>query len=106
MSSDLFQQGVEAFRAGDKVRAKEIMQQITAAEPDNENAWYYLAAAETDETLRHQYLERVLQINPGNTRAREILAKLDARIGGTASAPTSAAIPPTQAPQATAPRSP
>lgn len=106
MSSDLFQQGVEAFRAGDKVRAKEIMQQITAAEPNNENAWYYLAAAETDETLRHQYLERVLQINPGNARAREILAKLDARTGGTASAATSAAVPPSQAPRATPPRSP
>src|SRR5512135_2312445 len=105
MSSDLFQQGVEAFRAGDKARTKEIMQQITAAEPNNENAWYYLAAAESDETLRRQYLERVLQINPDNTRARDILAKLDARAGGTASAATSAAVPPPQAPRANPVRS-
>jgi hypothetical protein len=101
MSSDLFQQGVEAFHGGDKVRAKEIMLQVTAAEPDNESAWFVLAAAETDDVMRRQHLERVLQINPNHARAREVLAKLNARAGGTASAAAPAAAPPPKASRVT-----
>jgi hypothetical protein len=97
MSTDLFQQGVDAFQAGDKARTKEIMLQVTAAEPNNENAWYYLAAAETDKALRRQYLERVLQINPNHQRARDVLAKLNAR-EGVAAPPAPAAA---EAPRAT-----
>lgn len=97
MSTDLFQQGVDAFQAGDKARTKEIMLQVTAAEPNNENAWYYLAAAEKDNALRRQYLERVLQINPNHQRARDVLAKLNAREGVAAPAAPAAA----QAPRGT-----
>lgn len=99
MSSDLFQQGVEAFQAGDKARTKQIMLEVTAAEPNNDNAWYYLAAAESNKAKRRQYLERVLEINPNHERARDVLAKLDARAGG-AAAPAEAA-PAAQAPRAT-----
>ena len=102
MSSDLFQQGVEAFQAGDKARTKQIMLEVTAADPNNDNAWYYLAAAESNRTKRRQYLERVLQINPNHERAREVLAKLDERAGGAPAASTpAAAAPAPQAPRAT-----
>ncbi len=89
MASDLFQQGVEAFQAGDKARAKELLLQVVNAAPDNENAWYYLAAAETDNGLRRQYLERVLQINPNHERARQVMAKFDAQTGAVSSDPVS-----------------
>jgi tetratricopeptide (TPR) repeat protein len=93
MASDLFQQGVEAFQAGDKARAKMLLQEATSIDPTNENAWYYLAAAETDNLVRRQYLERVLEINPNHARAREVLMKLDNR-----EAAAAAGIPPVSAP--------
>jgi hypothetical protein len=98
MSSDLFQQGVEAFQAGDKARTKQIMLEVTAADPNNDNAWYYLAAAESNRTKRREYLKRVLQINPNHERAREVLAKLDERAGGTPAAATPAAATPAAPP--------
>ena len=99
MSSDLFQQGVDAFQAGDKARTKQIMLEVTAADPNNDNAWYYLAAAESNKAKRREYLERVLQINPNHERARDVLTKLDARASG-AAAPADPA-PAAQAPRAT-----
>lgn len=98
MSSDLFQQGVEAFQAGDKARAKQIMLEVTAADPNNDNAWYYLAAAETNREKRREYLQRVLQINPNHERARDVLAKLDARAGGASDASAPASQPQTPRP--------
>lgn len=85
MAGDLFQKGVEAFQAGDKARAKELLLQATAQNPNNDNAWYYLAAAEPDIALRRQYLERVLQINPNHERARQVMAKFEEQAGAAAS---------------------
>ena len=93
MASDLFQQGVEAFQAGDKARARMLLQEATSIDPNNENAWYYLAAAETDNIVRRQYLERVLQINPNHTRAREVLNRLDSLTAAGAEAAPSATPP-------------
>lgn len=100
MSSDLFQQGVEAFQAGDKARTKQIMLEVTGSDPNNDNAWYYLAAVETNKAKRREYLERVLQINPNHERARDVLAKLDARAGGAPAEPAASA-PAAQAPRST-----
>lgn len=87
MSSDPFQEGVEAFQAGDKVRARVLLQQATDLDPNNENAWYYLAAVETESVLRRQYLNRVLQINPSHSRARDVIARMDAAEGITSTPP-------------------
>lgn len=78
MAQDLLQEGIAAFQAGDRVRAKELLEQAVAADPENENAWYYLAAAQTHMPTRKEYLNRVLAINPNHTRAQEVLARLEA----------------------------
>lgn len=86
--NDLQQQGIEAFQAGDRDRARQIFEQIVAAEPNNETAWYFLAASQTDLTIRRQYLERVLTINPNHARAREVLDRMN-NVPGVADAPSS-----------------
>jgi tetratricopeptide (TPR) repeat protein len=78
MAQELLNQGIAAFQAGDRQQAREIFHQVTAEDPHNETAWYYLAAAEDDPALRRVYLERVLAINPQHERAREVLQRLNA----------------------------
>ncbi|MEP7293564.1 MAG: hypothetical protein ABI835_17390 [Chloroflexota bacterium] len=76
---DLLQEGIAAFQAGDRTKAHELLAQVVEVDPENEQAWYYLAASESDSTLRKEYLERVLEINPGNAKAREVLDRIKAR---------------------------
>jgi len=76
---DLLQEGIEAFQAGDRGRAHELLSQVVEIDPENEQAWYYLAASESDPALRKEYLGRVLEINPGNAKAREVLDRITAR---------------------------
>jgi len=81
-SGDLVQEGIDAFKAGDKARALQLLSEAVK-QPENktnEQAWYYLAAAQTDPTRRKQALEVVLKINPDNERAQEALAKVSAQL--------------------------
>ncbi|MCK6578544.1 MAG: hypothetical protein L6Q98_10620 [Anaerolineae bacterium] len=76
---DLLNQGISAFQAGDREKARELLNHFVSQSPDNEQGWYYLAAVEQDAQLRKQHLERVLEINPGNVKAREVLDRIKAR---------------------------
>lgn len=73
MSESLFSQGQAALRAGDKQKARQIFQSIVQSNPDNENAWLWLAGATDSGFERALYLERALAINPENERARKAL---------------------------------
>ncbi len=79
MERDLLQEGIAAFQLGDRARAQELLLMLVEVDPKNEKAWYYLAAAESRSALRMEYLEHVLEINPENARAREVLERLKAR---------------------------
>jgi hypothetical protein len=76
---DLLQEGIAAFQAGDRPRARELLQEVIKVDPENEQAWYYLAACESDPAKRRQYLEQVLEINPTNAKAREVLERIKSR---------------------------
>jgi hypothetical protein len=76
---DLLQEGIAAFQAGDRTKARELLLEVVKIDPENEQAWYYLAASESNPTLRKQYLQTVLEINPGNAKAREVLDRIQAR---------------------------
>ena len=76
---DLLQEGISAFQAGDRVKAHDLLSEVVKLDPTNEQAWYYLAACETDPALRKSYLEQVLEINPDNAKAREVLQRIQAR---------------------------
>ncbi|MBI1256030.1 MAG: hypothetical protein GC204_01035 [Chloroflexi bacterium] len=87
---DLLQEGITAFQAGDRAKARELLLEVVKIDPENEQAWYYLAASESDPTLRKQYLKTVLEINPGNAKAREVLDRIEARETVAEAAPAAA----------------
>ena len=76
---DKLQEGIAAFQAGDREKARDLLSEVVKIDPENEQAWYYLAASESDPVLRKQHLEQVLEINPGNAKAREVLDRILAR---------------------------
>ncbi|MBC8098212.1 MAG: PD40 domain-containing protein [Armatimonadetes bacterium] len=81
MSDDLqstLRAGVDAAKRGDRTTARRLLEEVIAADDNNELAWLWLASAVTSVAERRTCLERVLQINPDNARAREALEKLGA----------------------------
>ena len=71
--SDELQQAIDAIEAGDKETGQRLLFHLTKAEPNNIQAWLWLAQTEEDDDLRRQCYERVLNIAPGNFEAREAL---------------------------------
>jgi hypothetical protein len=74
---NLLKQGVEAARAGDRERAKDLLQQVTDLDSNNERAWFLLANLTDDPEEKRIYLENVLYINPGNEKAQQMLKRLN-----------------------------
>lgn len=79
MATELVNQGVEAYRAGDKDTARQLLSQAVELDPNDAKAWYYLAGTQVDIEDRRRSLERVLELMPDNEKAREALAKLPPR---------------------------
>ncbi len=73
------QAGIEAARSGDRAKARRLLEQVIEVDDSNELAWIWLASGVNTVRERRECLERVLQINPNNTRAREALSRLDPR---------------------------
>jgi len=101
MAGDVLQAGIDALQRGDRQQARMLLEQAVAADDRNEMAWYYLAAAQDDPAMRRTYLERVLIINPNNTRARDVLQKMDEAEQSSGNAQPAASQPP---PRPEAPR--
>jgi len=68
--------GIEAAQQGDKRTARNLLKQVLAEDENNELAWMWLASAVETLEERRACLQRVLQINPKNARAREALSRL------------------------------
>ncbi|MDQ6788088.1 MAG: response regulator, partial [Acidobacteriota bacterium] len=67
--SQKLQAGVKAAQEGNRAEAKTLLLQVTEIEPENENAWLWLASiSEYPEELL-VFLNHVLSINPANERA-------------------------------------
>ena len=75
----LLRQGMTAARNGQKATARAAFQQVVKLDPENEKGWYWLASVMDTDDERVYALGKVLQINPGNERARAILNQLQAR---------------------------
>jgi len=86
--------GIEAARRGDKAAAQILLRQVVAIDADNELAWMWLASAVESVSERRACLERALEINPDNTRAREALNRLEPAPRRTAEPPRRTAEPP------------
>ncbi len=75
----LLRDGMSAAREGDRRRARALFEQVIAADPNHEKAWYWLASVMDTDQERIKALKKVVAINPGNDRARQLLEKLQAR---------------------------
>lgn len=71
------QDGIAAARRGDRNTARRLLQDVIDVDPDNELAWIWMASCVTTLSERRNCLERVLEINPNNPRARQALEALN-----------------------------
>ncbi|MCI0377438.1 MAG: hypothetical protein L0215_07520 [Gemmataceae bacterium] len=83
-TQERLREGVEAARRGDKLTARRLLQQVLLQDRTNEVALMWMASVMDTVAERRAYLERALQINPNNDRAREALNRLGgaSRSGG------------------------
>jgi|GEM_PF-849659 len=76
MADDLTSQGIAALKAGDRLRARQLLAAAVSANPRDERAWLWLSGAVEADAQRIECLRRVLTINPSNDVARKGLAAL------------------------------
>ncbi len=72
----LLKQGIEAAKQGNNATARRLLETVIAQDDSNELAWIWLASTVGTVRERRFCLEKVLQINPNNNRAREALNAL------------------------------
>jgi hypothetical protein len=93
-AEDLLRQGIAASKAGQKAKARELLEQAIAADEYNATAWLWLSGAVDTHEDRRICLENVLTLEPENAFAKKGLAML-----GPAPepepAPPAVAVPPT-----------
>ncbi len=81
MSSDqlrqLLQRGIEAAKGGDAETARKYLGGALKLDPNNEIAWLALVSVTPNPKDRLRILKRVLEINPNNAKAKELLARLN-----------------------------
>jgi Tol biopolymer transport system component len=73
---ELLRQGKEAVRAGDKAAGRALLEKVVSQDQNNEQGWFWLAAAVDDINEKRTCLGNVLVINPDNERARRLLDEL------------------------------
>jgi twitching motility two-component system response regulator PilG len=79
---EFLKQAIAAARSGDKNQARRLLQQTLQLDPRNETAWLWSAGLAEQPRDALNCLERVLQLNPDNSKARQGLrqARLQAGI--------------------------
>jgi hypothetical protein len=73
---DLLQQGITAYRAGERDEARKIFITVVKQHPDSESAWGWMSNVCNTDQERIHCLEQVLRINPQNEKARQHLDRL------------------------------
>jgi len=81
MSSDQLKQAIEAARNGRREQARDLLLRVVETDARNERAWLWLSGVVDDPSDVQVCLENVLALNPANTRARQGLEWLHARLG-------------------------
>jgi hypothetical protein len=80
MADELIVQAVMAAKAGDKLKARELLATAIKQNHDNELAWSWMFTVVDSDEQRLRCLKEVLRINPSNLKARQALEKLEARL--------------------------
>lgn len=79
MTSKLAKQGIKFFKAGDKQKAQHIFKEAIKSNPQDETAWFWLAATYKKRANQIKCLRKLLAINPQHEAARQQLARLTGR---------------------------
>src|SRR5512136_2360674 len=82
-TEEILEASAELLRAGRSEKARALLADVLARDPNSERAWLMLSFAVTDREERIHALEQALRINPGNRVARSQLLKVS-RVGGSA----------------------
>jgi CheY-like chemotaxis protein len=72
-AQSLLREGVTAAQSGNPARARALIRQVAAAEPENETAWMWLANLSGDARETVECVRKVLAINPTNAKAQAAL---------------------------------
>jgi hypothetical protein len=75
-AQQLLKQGIEAARAGQESKAREILQNAVRFDSGNETIWMWLVGVAKDDQERVFCLKQILSINPENEMAIQALQKL------------------------------
>src|SRR5574341_678201 len=73
---DLTEQGVHAFRAGERDKARKLLLAAIKQNPDSERAWGWLSNVVDNDKERIYCLKQVLRINPNNEKANQLFKNL------------------------------
>jgi tetratricopeptide (TPR) repeat protein len=65
--------GIEATKAGEKDKARRLLEQVVEADQANETAWLWLSAVVDTREERIKCLETALKLNPANQDAKMAL---------------------------------
>ena len=76
MTNQSVKQGIKIFKAGDKEKARLIFKEAIQTNPNDEMAWFWLAATYKKKSNQIKCLKKLLAINPHHQAAREQLARL------------------------------
>lgn len=79
-SDETLRKAITALTEGRKEKARELLMQVVAQDPENEQAWLWLSRAASTDQQRRVCLETVLEINPHNEAARQRIATLSDRV--------------------------
>jgi hypothetical protein len=74
--------GIAAVKAGKKEEGRQLLTAVVQQNPDNEEAWLWLAAAASSPRDTLSCLNRVLAINPQNAKAAAGVRWATAQLGG------------------------
>src|SRR5689334_3042237 len=83
-SDTILQLGIEAAREGNREEARNLFSLLTRQEPDNLQAWLWLAGVAEGPDERRAALERVLELDPTNDMAAKGLQAMGVTPGAAA----------------------
>src|SRR6185436_3199120 len=84
-SDTILQLGIDAAREGNREEARNLFGLLTRQEPDNLQAWLWLAGVADGPEERRAALERVLELDPTNEMAAKGLQSMGAEPAARAS---------------------
>ena len=80
-TNNTLEHAVIALKAGHKTEARGLLAQVIQQDPENAQAWLYMAAAVDTTAQRRTCLERVLALDTHHAVAQRALARLTATSG-------------------------